>query len=252
MKIISPAEYAEVSILAREVSEQMLARLEFMTLQPKRILDLNCRTGYHTTLLNKHYPTAAIFAIDHAQAMLKYARQHLSKITVWIQADAENLPFTDHSFDLIFANFILPWCDGKKALREWQRILRPEGLLILSSLGLDTLHPETVIPHLIDVHNLGDALIQAGFADPVLDVDHVTLTYRECKQLLHELYVTEMLTDNQSTLSIKKNSDDLFPATYEIIYCHAWGTTFNVDHTADETGTVKIPLAQLRGRYYSK
>lgn len=249
---MTPAEYAHVSILAREVSEQMLTRLECMTLQPKRILDLSCRTGYHTTLLNKHYPTATIFAVDHEQAMLKYARQHFSNIAIWIQADAENLPFTDHSIDLIFANFILPWCEGKKALREWQRILRPEGLLILSSLGPDTLYPETVIPHLIDMHNLGDSVIQSGFADPVLDVENITLTYRECKQLLHELHVTEMLASNQSTISIEKNSDGLFSITYEIIYCHAWGTTFNINHTADETGTVKIPLTELRKHSYSK
>ena len=214
----------DINVLARETAGQMLARLSLVTLKPARILDADGGAG---EMLKKQYPDAEIVT------------------------STNNLP--DNSIDLLFANLVLPWCSNVEIiLREWQRILRPEGLLMLTSFGPDTLREvqerDVLLPYWIDMHDLGDKLAEVGFADPVLDVEHFTLTYREHKQLLYELQITKMIAQDQMTLTVEKNTEGVFPLTYEVIYGHAWGAETRTGYHPDETGTVKIPLADLRRR----
>jgi len=211
----------DIAVLAKATGEQMLERLALVALQPTRIFD----AGNSADLLKPVYPRAEILASD----------SHIK----------------DNSIDLLFANLVLPWCDNiKNVLREWQRILRPEGVLMFASFGPDTLceieESPLLLPKQLDMHVLGDMLIQAGFADPVLDVEHFTLVYRDYKQLLYELQITKMIPEQQNTLAIKKTVDNMFALTYEVVYGHAFGTEIYAGFLADETGTVKIPLADLR------
>lgn len=217
--------------LAQEMGKQMLERLELMTLQPKVIVNLGCDTKFAADLLKKRYPEAEI--IDGAEA--------------------EMLPLIDHSVDLIFANLFLPWCKHlNNVFREWKRILRPEGLLLFSSFGPDTLvqlrqnYANSLLLNLVDMHNLGDELTQARFSDPVLDVEYITVTYRDLKKLTQELQAAKALVKEVEIVEIEADSQGVFPLTYEIVYGHAWGPNIDVDHTADEAGIVKIPLSHLR------
>ena len=242
---ISPAEYAEVSVLARLVGENLISRLELVTLQPKVILDVGCGTGYCTTLLEQYYPEAKVIAIDDTLSMLQYMQNTENRVC----AETLRLPLSNHSVDLIFANLLLPWCgDWSEIFKEWRRVLRPEGLLIFSCLGLDTLKELTENMLIIkDMHELGDALVHAKFSDPVMDMEYLTFTYREYKKLCDELRINGMIPAN-SDLQIEKNANDVFAITYEIIYGHTWGPNEMVDYTADEAGVVKIPLSFLRHR----
>jgi malonyl-CoA O-methyltransferase len=136
---ITPAAYAQAAVLAQAINAEMLARLEWVTLQPNIILDVGCGTGQGTQLLQQRYPEAQIIALDNAYPMLQFTKQQASS-TVSVCADAAQLPLVSHSVDLIFANLLLPWCaDIASVLSEWRRVLRPEGLLMFSSLGPDTL-----------------------------------------------------------------------------------------------------------------
>lgn len=248
-----PAEFAKASVLAREIGEQMLARLEFVTLQPKVIVDLGCGVGDCTKLLRERYPMAKIIAIDPAVSMLDFAKKHHNIEADWVQSPVENLPIEDHSVDLLVANFLLPWCDDiAVVLREWRRILRPDGLFMFTSLGPDTLHQlrenSLDLPNFIDMHDVGDALIHAGFADPVLDIDYFTLTYRDLAQLFHELKATGMMEGEVDSFSLQKDSDEIYSLTYEVIFGHAWGPGLHADHVADESGEVRIPVSHILRR----
>jgi malonyl-CoA O-methyltransferase len=214
------------AVLLNAVGEQMLARLEWMVLAPQTIADVGCGIGQSATLLRQRYPEATVAVCDEAQ----------------------RLPFLDHSVDLIFANLVLPWChDPNAILAEWRRVLRPEGLLIFSCLGPDTLgewqadFATRIIPRFIDMHDVGDALTQAKWMDPVLDVDYITLNYRRAEDFFHELQAMKML-NTQAVVTDKKP----WEATYEIIFGHAWCPHPRVDQVADEFGTVRIPLSHLR------
>jgi malonyl-CoA O-methyltransferase len=208
--------------LARTVAENMLANLEWMTLQPEQMVVLGGEVDYSAELLKKRYPQA------------KMATEII------------NLP--DHSVDLIFANLVLPWCQElKKILHDWRRIIRPEGLLMFSSLGPDTLKElkTSLLPALIDMHDIGDELVHARFADPVMEMDQVTVSYSELQKLTHELQLSNMI-GKEAHINMNPNADNIFSLTYEVIYGHAWGPSLDVDHVADESGVVKIPLAHLR------
>jgi malonyl-CoA O-methyltransferase len=249
---IPPAHYAKRAVIARQAGEQMLARLEWMTLKPTRIIDLGCSAGYCTQLLQQRYPAAELFAVDDSLTMLAYAKTLCNGPVNWICSFLDRaLPVKEHSVDLLVVNLLLPWCKAnlEELLGEWRRVLRPEGLLMFSSLGPDTLNElpgqASAGLHFTDMHDLGDALVHVGFADPVLDVEHITLTYREQQQLQYELQVTGFVTKQQVIMPLEKNKEGVFPLTYEIIYGHAWESGA-VGLAAD--GVVKIPLAYLRGR----
>jgi malonyl-CoA O-methyltransferase len=249
----NPAEYAESAVLMREVGEQMLARLDFVTLQPTVIVDLGCGVGDCTQLLRKRYPAAKLIAIDSADSMLAYAKKHLSIEADWLQAPAQNLSIAENSVDLLIANFLLPWCDDLQAtLREWRRILRPDGLFMFTSLGPDTLHQlrefSLYLPHFMDMHDIGDALTHTGFADPVLDLDYFTITYQDQKKLFHELRATGMIAGDTNQIELQKNADDVYSLTYEVIFGHAWGPALHVDQVADEAGVVRIPVSHILRR----
>jgi malonyl-CoA O-methyltransferase len=254
---ISPAAYAAAAVLANAVGEEMLRRLEWVTLKPQVVLDVGCGTGHCAALLRACYPQANVLAQDVAYPMLEFASQQVLDASL-ICADAMVLPFKDNSVDLLFANLVLPWCDDvKKTLHEWRRVLRPEGLLMFSSLGPDTLQQwqeifaGEIIPDLVDVHDVGDALTRGKFSDPVLDVDYFTFGYRDVDVLLRELQATGMLAafeKNFVDAAVEKTGNGLYPVTYEIVYGHAWCPDAAVEHVADEFGTVNFPLAHLRRR----
>lgn len=254
-----PADYAATAVLAKAVSAEMLMRLDWVTLQPKVIVDMGCGMGHCVSALQKRYPAADIIAVDAIYPKLQHMQRQ--EISVELNDSNTKLPLADHSVDLIFANFVLPWCDNIDALlQEWRRILRPEGLLVFAGLGPDTLQAwhsllgDSMLPNLLDMHHYGDALTKARFADPVLDVEYFTLRYRDLKKLFMELQATGMLSQASVSKTLGEKSmalcseAGLWSTVYEVIHGHAWGPAATVDQIADEFGVVKIPLAHLRRR----
>lgn len=126
---------------------------------------------------------------------------------------------TDHCVDLIFANLVLPTqANLEQCIVEWRRLLKPGGLLMFSSLGPDTLkawrdhYQQPYLPTLTDMHDVGDALLQLGLGDPVLDVDYLTLSYRDADRFHEELSIKAHPGENGE-----------IRAVYEVVYGHAWG-----------------------------
>ena len=180
------ATYDEAAVLQDEVGMRLLERLDLVRLQPDSILDLGAGTGKMTAGLMKRYRKARVVAVDIAHSMLQRTRRRGG----WLRrprcicADAEQLPFAGNSFDLIFSNLMIQWCQPQDTLfGEFHRVLRPGGLLMFTTFGPDTLqelrecwtraddcvHVNTFV----DMHDIGDALLQARLADPVVDAERI-------------------------------------------------------------------------------
>ncbi len=241
--------YDSAAVLQAEVRDSLLARLDLMALTPRVVVDAGAGTGHASRALQRRYPKALVMAIDTSHSMLLAAGPRRSWLRRFVRvcADAERLPFADGAVDLIMSNLMLQWCDPDRAFAEFRRVLAPQGLLTFTSLGPDTLRElrsawtavdsHTHVNQFIDMHDVGDALVRAGFASPVLDVERYTLTYLDVRRVAADLRATG---SRNSTMGRPRNlmgrrkfaalaaayeafrSDGRLPATYEVVYGHAW------------------------------
>jgi malonyl-CoA O-methyltransferase len=259
--------YERAAGLQREVGARLLARLDLIKLTPGRILDLGCGTGFCARELRRRYRQAEVVGLDIAPAMLREARRHDGWLrrARWLAGDAERLPFADAGFDMVVSNLALQWCDPDRVFQEVARVLRPGGVFMFTSFGPDTLrelrHAWAAVdgaPHVhgfIDMHDLGDALVRARLAEPVMDVDRLTLTYKDVMSLLRELKdigAHNVAHGRPPALTGKARfarfraayqsqaCDGRIPATYEVVYGQAWSAT------AAHAGVATVPLTQLR------
>jgi malonyl-CoA O-methyltransferase len=259
------ASYDAHAVLQREVCDRLLARLDFMTLQPARVLDVGTGTGYGLAHLRVRYPAAELCALDLAPAMLAAARARLpqpgwaqrtfprltpraSPPTDLLCADMERLPLAANSVNLVWSSLALQWAhDLDATLRGLHRVLAPGGLLIFATFGPDTLKELRAAfaaiddaPHVnrfIDLHDIGDMLIHAGFASPVMEMEMLTLTYADLKTLMRDLkgigahnaaaarrrglFGKTAWTRLEQAYETLRRAGRL-PATFEVIYGHAW------------------------------
>jgi malonyl-CoA O-methyltransferase len=250
------ADYDAAAVLQREVCSRMLERLDYVKLQPSRVLDVGSGTGWGTRQLTQRYPAAQVIALDIAIGMLQTSRGQAG----WWQklfggakqgyvcADVEALPLAANSVELVWSNLALQWCNDLPAtFAGLHRVLKVEGLLMFSTFGPDTLkelrqafHGVDAHSHLnrfADMHDIGDMLTHSGFAEPVMDMEYLTLTYDDVRGVLYDLkrigahnatggrgqglmgkQAWARLLDNYERL----RRDGKLPATYEVVYGHAW------------------------------
>ncbi len=260
--------YDEVAMLQREIGQRMIERLEVVKLQPGVILDIGSGTGVATAELSRRYKKSQMIALDFALPMLQQTRKRSS----WLRrprcvcADLEQLPLADQSVDLIYSNAAIQWCnDLDSTFQEFLRVLKLGGLLMFSTFGPDTLKElrsawsdadgRTHVSTFIDMHDVGDALMRAGFSDPVMDVDRMTLTYQEVSGVMRDLKVLgahNVTSNRQRGLTGKGKfkamqaayekfrSDGLLPTSYEVVYGHAWAPL-----QREQDGVVTVPLSQI-------
>lgn len=249
----SPKDYAASAAIAEAVGQELLSRLQWLALQPTCIVDVGCGTGEMSVALQSRYPEAQVIAVDHSDAMITHAAQQ-HRGPCWL-ADAGSIPVAEHSVDLIFANLVLPWQeDMTQVLQHWCALLKPEGVLILSALGPDTLKEwspsidaERILPQCVDMHDYGDLLLHTGFVDPVLDVDYFNTIYSDPQKLCLELQHTGMIASSEIVgVPMSPDEDGRYDLTYEIIFAHAFAPALRTSLSAAEEGMVKIPVSSLR------
>ncbi|MCD7100345.1 malonyl-ACP O-methyltransferase BioC [Stenotrophomonas sp. MMGLT7] len=244
--------YAAAAVLQQEVRKRLLESLDYLDDRvPQVLLDVGSGPGHASAMLKKRWPKAQVIALDLALPMLREARKQAGwwKPFARVCADARALPLAEHSVDVIFSNLCLQWVEDLPAvLAGFRRVLRPGGLLLCSTFGPDTLielreafAQADDVPHVsrfAPIAQFGDALMLAGFRDPVLDRDLFTLTYPDLTALMRELRAigaTNALANRRHTLTGRgrfaaasaayeplRRPDGTLPSSWEVIYAQAW------------------------------
>ncbi len=274
------ATYDEAAVLQREVASRMLERLDYVKIAPQRVLDVGCGTGGSLTALGERYPKSFVFGADACEAMLLAGRGQRKRMrwllpflrgntTPLLSADAQALALKTASIGLIWSNLMLHWVDDPlAAFREMHRVLDVGGLLMFSTFGPDTLKELRACfgdgyehtHRFVDMHDYGDMLVECGFADPVMDVEILTMTYPGVDELFSDLRrngASCAMQTRRSGLMGRHTwqaartayetllKDGRLPATFEVVYGHAWKA--QPTKTADGRAIVRFdPKQRLR------
>jgi malonyl-CoA O-methyltransferase len=247
--------YERSAALQREVGARLLAHLDPMRVAPARLLDLGSGPGAFFEPLAKRFADAEIVAIDLAFNMLRVAQRRtpwwrralVARAPRLICADAERLPLRGASAQLVFSNLALQWCAPAAVFAECARVLETGGLMLFSTFGPDTLKElrdafamvdaGAHVNSFVDMHDLGDGLVQAGFADPVMEMEMLTLEYASVEAIARELKAigghnalpgrARGLAGRHRWARMVEHYERLrregsLPATFEVIYGHAW------------------------------
>jgi malonyl-CoA O-methyltransferase len=285
------AAFDAVAFLPREIAQRMCERLEYIKVNPAGVLDAGCGVGDDLPLLRARFPEAPVYGVDLSGGMLARAAARETAETSWrrflpaslskalghrgprvAQADFSALPFAGGAFDFLWSNLALHWhARPDLVLPEWHRVLRVDGLLMFSTLGPDSLRelraafaeaeaavgdarPDPHVVEFVDMHDLGDMLVESGFEIPVMDQEVLTVTYKSADSLLADVrrwgaYPFERGARRQGpsrrlrralgdALEARRRDDGTIPLTFEVIYGHAWKAAPRT--TAEGHGIVRI------------
>jgi len=244
--------YAHASRLEAEIGARMLERLDYVKLAPRRVLDAGSGPVRDARALARRYRKADVLALDFSRAMLHAGRPRLRffqrRPPKPVCADMARLPLASATVGLLWSNMALHWAaEPLAALREFQRVLAVEGLLMFSTLGPDTLAELRAaagparVHAFADMHDLGDMLVAAGFAEPVMDTERLTMVYADGEALLADLRASGQTCALAATSGAPRRglagrrfraalSDNLaaqrrdgkLSVSYEVVYGHAW------------------------------
>jgi len=274
-------------IVLETISQQVLDRLPLLLIEPTRILDLGCGVGAQMSALSVMYPACEVTGLKLAfssnttarpgrKSAGSTAKKLLSKFKFSnkklaqniVLGDPHSLPFDDGKFDLVVSNLCLPFCQNPgEVFKEVSRVLSPGGTFLFSSLGPDTLLEYRQLwasidtyPHvsgLIDMHDLGDAMLKAGLADPVLDRDSLNDDYPSVAALEDELQVfglVNMAHGRRKGLmtprlaSFVRSEASRFTVGLELVHGHAWKAEFSSKrHSSNEE--FRFPVSELQGSW---
>ena len=263
------SSYDDAAVLQREVGRRMAERLALVRLQPATILDAGCGTGEALTELTARYPGATIIGLDFAERMIAAAKRRTAALSAppgrvlakllgaraiargaisFVCGEATRLPILANSVDLVWSNLMLASvAQPRAALAESLRVLKVGGFLMFTTFGPDTLKElraafagidrATHVGRFIDMHDVGDMLVETGFAEPVMDAETITLTYVDAVAMMREL---KAIGAHNATIGRPRGlmgrarwarmlaalerfrRDGRLPATFEVVYGHAW------------------------------
>ena len=253
-----------LEFIYQEIAKRMFTRMDYIKINPKMILDLGSGINIDSNLLNKNFPNANVINIDIALNVLKHYRPQtnffkkiLKTPSINICANATTLPLISQSIDLVWSNLMLPYITNIDALfSEIHRILKLQGMLLISGLGVDSLIQLRQIGfrtyNFPDMHIIGDILVKHEFSNPVTDIEYITLEYDNFNQLLQDIRVagcgfsidmpntltkSQYLSLQNNFLSMTKNGKT--PLTLEIFYAHAWKDKIKT-HIDDQTNIIQF------------
>ncbi len=237
--------YEANAVLQKEVLERLLERLQddpaLANVQAPRILDLGCGTGWAVPRLAQQFPGAEIHALDFSPAMIE--RVPAAAGVNACVGDAHDLPYTESSFDLVFSNLMLQWTNEEQVMQEVQRVLKPGGVVLASSLGFSTLHElrhswaavddRPHVNEFTDMRQVADAMLRLGFEQVVANSETITMTYARVTDLMRDLkaigahnvdedrprgLMSRQALQRLTEAYEKFRHEGVLPATYEVNY----------------------------------
>lgn len=266
-------DYEASAVLQARVREEMLERLELVRLAPNTVIDVGAATARAGSALAARYPQAQVLAVDFSPAMLAVARSRSPATGGFVCADMHRLPLRPASAELVFCNLALHYSNDPDALlAELARVLAPGGLLSLSTFGPDTLGElryawaqvdrATHVHRFLDMHDIGDALLRLGWAEPVLDVERYTLTYPDLRALMRDVRGfgagnatagrARGVTSRDRFAAVEAAYEAFreggqLPASFEIVYAHAWSAAADTRERG-EKGEMRVPVDRIGRR----
>lgn len=280
----SAASYAAAAQLQHQVEARLLESLDYLDdpalkrAPPQRVLDLGCGTGSAAMAIQKRWPKAQVLAMDIALPMLQQARHESSRWNPFVRtpqvvcADARALPLADGSVDVLFSSLCLQWIDDLDAvLVGFRRVLKPGGLLLVSTFGPETLWELRDAfaqaddrPHVSpfgDIAGFGDALVRASFHQPVIERDVDMTHYPDLPSLMRELraigatnalYARRQTLTGRARFSAASNAyaslrgdDGMLPATWEIISAMAWAPEAGTPIREGGVDLAAVPISRI-------
>jgi malonyl-CoA O-methyltransferase len=244
-------DYDRHAVLQHEVEQRLLERLEFLRVVPANVLDIGCGTGIASHNFKQRYRGAMVIGLDWSTGMLRQLQSRADgpSSPLALCANMQALPLPARSMDVVFSNLAIQWSpDPEELFRDIRRVLKPGGMLLFSTFGPDTLQElrsawsvadkQPHVNRFADMHDIGDMVVAAGFAEPVFDVDVLTLEYRDVISLMRDLKAigahnaasgrSPGLTGKDKFAQVISAYEDfrldgVYPATYEVIYAVAFG-----------------------------
>lgn len=251
------ASYDASAGLQQEVGRRLLERTECMKIDPRLVVDAGCGTGFGGRLLLERFAKSRVIGLDVAPSMLHVARGSRPawkrllaglRRDGYVCGDLEALPLADACADMLWSNLAMQWCNDLATMFSGvRRVLRPGGLFIFATFGPDTLkelrqafsaldgYPH--VSHFPDMHDIGDTLLRAGFAAPVMEMEMFTLTYPDLRGVMADL---KAIGAHNAAAGRRRGMmgkgewarleaayeqfrrEGRLPASYEVIYGHAW------------------------------
>ncbi|MDP6103399.1 MAG: malonyl-ACP O-methyltransferase BioC [Gammaproteobacteria bacterium] len=241
--------YNKHALIQKEVAFRTDQKFDLIRPNNQTILDLGSGTGLLTDRILSRFPKSQIIIIDFAyNALLK------NKAKTKICADTNKLPIKDNSVDIIVSSLMMQWCtDLNKFFVECFRVLKSDGLILFSTFGPDTLKElkkswsvvdnKDHVNKFIDMHDIGDQLLNNGFQDPVMEMEKLVVNYETVVELLRDIKGIGAQTVIHRSKSLTGKSmfngmvemyesyrkDGKIPATYEVVYGHAWKKTDSLE-----------------------
>ncbi|MFK8053974.1 MAG: methyltransferase domain-containing protein [Woeseiaceae bacterium] len=264
------------SFIAGRTGEELLSRLDLLTLDPKIIVDLGAADGALGNALIERYPSSEVRCVEPVPGRLEklpkprfWQRRRVSAIS---DQPLTQLNLEDQSADLILANLSMTrYATPDALIKEAARCLHPEGVFSFATLGPDTFAelreawafddtPAEHVASFADMHDVGDALGRAGLREPVLDVEKLTITYHQLEKLWQDLNAAgarNVLANRRRTLTSKTRwqtfCQRLMPTTgplnitVELVFGHAFGAHANRQKSSS-VSEVRIAPGAIRKR----
>ncbi|MCM1512763.1 MAG: methyltransferase domain-containing protein [Oxalobacter formigenes] len=244
-----PSRIAGSAFLRREVAARMHERLAGIRFDPRCLLDAGCGEGADWAQLKGRFPRAEIVALDASEGMLRACCAGAGDVQAGLVcADFARLPFAPGSFGMVWSNLALHWHPFPfQVFSAWKAVLDADGMLLFSCFGPGTLLPLReafgrvdshghVLPFM-EMHDLGDALVDAGFPSPVLDREEVVVTYASIESCFADVraFGGNVLSNRPRALMGRqaygrlvdaleggRDKEGLIRMPYEVIYGHAF------------------------------
>ncbi len=261
--------------LHAEIAGRMAERLLLFKTPPRRIIDWSSFLGASAPRLTATFPNAAMVAIEPCESLLE--RSRVSLRAPWWTARRWKVPSAEavlasttppEPAQLVWANMVLHGvADPPALMQRWQRMLSPGGFVMFSCLGPDTVRELTALyarlqwptPTIafVDMHDLGDMLVHAGFADPVMDQERLTVHWNSAASLCQDLRLLggnvspdrypglrtpRWRTALHAALATLRDGSGRYALTFEIVYGHAFKAELPVLAPTE----TQVPLAEMR------